>query len=204
MNIFEELKRDYLIKIGMKEIPENRQASSVEARAALSNAMIPYCRLRNIGPLWNLDRSTIHNYKNKHTTYIKTSANYRRWFYVASEIVEQKINQQPYQTFLSKSKMEQRDREQLVTISKTIEILNQIHGKIKQRVRPNKSKSLQEVHARSLEDYAQGLGQGSVHSILRDEQFQVSDESRGQADSINREGHRESEMVRTTGKSSTQ
>lgn len=122
MNIFEEIKEEYIERIG--EAPnDDRTAKNVEMRAALNNAMAPLCDYKDIASLWKRDRTTIYNSVRCHEAYHMTSEMYRTWYAVASSIVAEKIDRIEPKHVARKPKKKLSKNEQIKSIFNTIKIL---------------------------------------------------------------------------------
>ena len=178
MNIFQETWDEYCLTIG-KTPESNRLRPNVECRAAFANACNPFFHHTDIASLFDMDRTTIYHYLRSHETYYRFSADYREWFNAATQVVADKVELVDLNDLSEEAKNKIGAHEQIDSISATIQVLQKVLGKIEKGLRGRKpSQSLQDSGKGSVSNDAGHLGDRLVHRVLRDEQFQVPDESR--------------------------
>jgi len=195
MNIFDEIKYLYIEAIG--EVPDNtRTARMVEMRGALSNAMAPYCHFDDIARLWRRDRTTIYNAVDKHEAYMMTSHEYQKWYAIAVELVDGKLDDMPPRKVNLEANLRQNSHEQIDAVNKTIRILEDYKARLEKRIRHGKSSPLPEVRKGSVRNDVGRVGDKLIHQVLRDEQLQVSDESGNETELLGARRFAESEVVR--------
>jgi len=195
-NVFNEIKEEFLLRVGESVENRKRDHHNVELRASLTNAMIPFCHQRNLAEIWEKDRTTIYNYERNHEAYFLTSSNYRVWYATACELVAEKLGDIPPRNVNLAINTEVNTHEQIDSIKRTIEVLQGFLEKLQANLQPSKPRTLQEVREAGLGNDGRHLGDRLVHRVLRDEQLQVSDESGRQAGSGHPEGLGEGQVVR--------
>lgn len=196
MNIFKETWESYLKEIDFPH-EHNRMRPNVECRAAFANACSHFFHNDDIGRIWNKDRTTVYHYIRSHPTYYQYSRNYRDWFNAATEIVTEKVHLFDLNDLSEKGKNKVGIHHQIDSINDTIKILQGVLGNIESRVRTSKpSSSLSNKRQGSIRDDERHLGNEVVYRLLRDEQFQVSDESGQEVGSDDGAGYAEGGVVR--------
>jgi len=181
MNIFQETWLEYCHTIG-KTPEKNRLRPNVECRAAFANACNPFFHHNDVSALFEMDRTTIYHYLRSHETYYAYSADYRRWFNIATQIVGDKVDSVSSDELREEAKNKIGPHEQIDSIQRTIKVLQRVLTKFEERIRRSKSSgALQNWGQGSVSNDDGHLGNGRLHSVLRDEQLQVSDESRQEA-----------------------
>ncbi|MDG1950598.1 MAG: hypothetical protein P8J32_07340 [bacterium] len=164
-NIYEEIRKDFQIKIG--RVPDDsRKRESVEMRAALSNAMHPFCHFRNISSLWGRDRTSIYHYVRNHEMYYTSSSDYRAWYSAANEVVKAKLELIPPRELTHEGKLELSPHAEIDTITNTIRVLQEFKRRIEARLRRGKPSSLQNVRTRSVANDGKNMGRRKVRRIL--------------------------------------
>lgn len=200
MNIFQETWAEYCLTIG--RTPENnRLRPNVECRAAFANACNPFFHHTDIADVFNMDRTAVYHYLRMHETYYRFSADYREWFNAATQVVAEKIELVDLNDLTDEAKNKIGAHEQIDSIAATIQVLQKVLGKIEKGLRGRKpSKPLQDGGEGSVSNDAGHLGDRLVHRLLRDEQLQVSDESRKEAGTTDGARPSESAVVREPSK----
>lgn len=194
MNIFQETYDEYCRQVG--HTPEkNRLRHNVEMRAAFANGVHAFFHHADIASVFQLDRTSVYHYVRSHETYYMSSPDYRKWFSIASEIVEDKVDKRVPLQVRTQIKKKRDTHEQIDTIKRTINILEKFLERFQSKLTGRKAGSLQDSREGGLRDDDGHLGDGEVHSLLRDEQFQVSNESRKEEGAIIGNRHSESTVV---------
>lgn len=200
MNIFQETWDEYL-KVINHPHEDNRKRHNVECRAAFTNASTHFFHNDDIAALWKKDRTTVYHYISSHETYYRYSKDYREWFNAATDVVSRKVEDVDLNYLNEQAKNKLGAHEQIDSIRGTIKVLQNVLSKIQNSVRRGKSpKPLPNGGEGGVPNDEGHLGDRLIHRLLRDEQLQVSDESRQEAGAVDREGYAESTVVRGAGK----
>jgi hypothetical protein len=193
-NIFQETLQEYCSRIG--HTPErNRLRHNVETRAAFANAVNPFFHHADVANLFGMERTSVYHYIRNHEVYYLSSPDYRKWFVIASEIVHEKVDKKVPLRVRPEGKRKINTHEQIDTIKRTIEILERFLHRFQYKIAGRKAKSLQDSWEGGLPDDEGHMGSGEVHSVLRDEQLQVQDESGKKRGAALRDRHSKGAVV---------
>jgi len=195
MNIFQETLDKYYEAVG-KEAKENRRRPNVEMRAAFANAVNPYFHYTDTANLFGLHRTTIYHYIRNHETYHKYSHDYRLWYSIASDIVSNKVHVHAVKGEAPNTKTKPIYHEQVDIVKETVKIIRRAIQQVERNLRTSKaSKSLSVWTEGGVRDDDRHMGEGLVHSILRDEQLQVQDESGKETRAVDGAGYSEGAVL---------
>jgi hypothetical protein len=195
MNIFQETLDEFHKSVG-HESEGNRCRPNVEMRAAFANAVNPYFHYTDTANLFDLHRTTIYHYIRNHETYHKYSSDYRLWYSIASRIASDKLHFAAVKGEAPNTKTKPVYHEQVDIVKESVKIIRRAINQIERNLRRSKSsKSLSIWKEGGVQDDDRHMGGGFVHSILRDEQLQVQDESGEEARSTGGAGHQEGAVL---------
>jgi hypothetical protein len=164
-------------------------------RAAFANGVNPFFHHADIAHLFGLERTSVYHYIRSHETYYMSSPDYRKWFAIASQIVEEKVDKKVPLRVRPQGKNKINTHEQIDTIKRTIEVLERFLERFQIKVTGRKAKSLQDCGQGGVRNDEGHLGGGEVHSVLRDEQLQVQNEGGQEGRPAIGDGHREGAVV---------
>lgn len=137
MTIFDEIRQEYEYVAGEKINPRVKDNAQVELRAALVNAMRPYCKDMHVAKMIEKDRSTLVHYAKQHDTYYSSSYQYRAWYIAAEAVVSKKLGEVPREVKRPNARIIASEAE-LAQIERTIRLLFDVRKKIKDEIRKRK------------------------------------------------------------------
>ena len=165
-DIFTSIKERYEEVIGERINPLVKTTHQVEMRAALMNAMRPFCKDQHIADMLNKDRTTMLNAVRKHDVYYGTSHLYRTWHAAAESVVQEMIQDIPLEMKKPNKYAVPNERE-LEIIEKAMGILRTAKKTMTNELRENrKSQALQQPTDGSVGDDAEAVREREVPGVL--------------------------------------